>query len=698
MRLLLLAAAGAGAATLFEAVFDSGAGGGTLRALPFFSGFSALSAFASRSGFGSSGSLPLRRSASPDGARSAISLPILALGDAQYPANCKNCRSVSRARGQEHAPASDDRGPRPRTIDRRAAPVHSHARGPRHPRVPGLRDHRALRARRMRRMQDAVRPDAARSPRAASAPSSSHASTPASSSAARAECNRRSQPSSSEDKSSACAAGSCRRSTSRNGRTRSGTRTTSRDLSGPSPEGQNPLPGRPIAGKSAHGRIGTEFTSSTKTQNGMVMDARGTRHHTLKTTVSPGHPLCATCRVPLEVMLEENGITRTRCPRCNDGATYGLPENAAATCAALRGVIAGEQRTDRPVARTTRGQSGALGVACPQCGAALAAGEGEMVKCTYCGITARVPGKLARRQIAGRAAQGGPVLGAARRPLARGARSSSAARARTTTTTTMTTTSRTRANAASPRTACRRGRIRTCSRRATARRRDRVRSRGIVIGISVAVVLLLGGARRGSRALPPGRRRAARDEAGSAEEGQTMTTALRLAAIHVYPLRALAASRSSARRRSPAVSATTGASCSSTRGQLRHAALASEARARHDRAPRDERRSRSARRAATPVEIPLSPGHDGRRAPGGAHLGRRRRGRRHPRPGRRAALGLPRGALLARLHAGRRRAPRRGALRRARRSRRASPTPTPISSPRRRRSPSSTHVSPSPCP
>ena len=181
------------------------------------------------------------------------------------------------------------------------------------------------------------------------------------------------------------------------------------DLSGPNPEGQNPIPGRPLAGKSVHGRIGTEFTSSTKTQNGMIMDARGTRHHTLKTTVSPGHPLCPTCHVPLEVMLEAGGVTRTRCPQCNDGATYGLPATAGSTFSALRGVIASEQRTDRPVARTTRGQSGALGVACPQCGAALAAGEGEMVRCTYCGTTARVPGRLARRQIAGEPAKVDPV-------------------------------------------------------------------------------------------------------------------------------------------------------------------------------------------------------------------------------------------------------------------------------------------------
>ena len=170
------------------------------------------------------------------------------------------------------------------------------------------------------------------------------------------------------------------------------------DLAGPSPEGQNPVPGRSIAGKSRHAKIGTEFTSSTKTQNTMIMDGRGTRTHSLRTTVSPGHPLCTACRVPLEVVLEPNGISRTRCPRCNDGATYALPSNANAIYGALRGMIACDQRTDRPVARTARGQGGVEAVVCPQCGAALAAGEGEMVKCTFCSITARVPSKLARRQ------------------------------------------------------------------------------------------------------------------------------------------------------------------------------------------------------------------------------------------------------------------------------------------------------------
>ncbi len=170
------------------------------------------------------------------------------------------------------------------------------------------------------------------------------------------------------------------------------------DLSGPNPDGQNPVPGRSIAGKSQHGRIGTEFTSSTKTQNSMIMDGRGTRTHSLRTTVSPGHPLCTSCRVPLEVLIEPTGTTRTRCPRCNDAATYALPANVSTVYGALRGIIAGEQRSDRPVARTVRDQGGVEAVVCPGCGAALVAGEGEMVKCTFCSVTSRVPGKLARRQ------------------------------------------------------------------------------------------------------------------------------------------------------------------------------------------------------------------------------------------------------------------------------------------------------------
>jgi hypothetical protein len=172
------------------------------------------------------------------------------------------------------------------------------------------------------------------------------------------------------------------------------------DVSGPAQD--------PVAARSRHAQIGIQYTSSTKTQNSFIMDARGSRKHTLATTVSPGHPLC-TCKTPLEVVVDPGAsVARTRCPRCNDEATYALPNAATSIYAPLRAVLANEQRTDKPVAKTVPSPGGIESAACPQCGGSLQAGAGaEIVKCVYCNVTARVPGRLARRQ-ALQAAKGDP--------------------------------------------------------------------------------------------------------------------------------------------------------------------------------------------------------------------------------------------------------------------------------------------------
>lgn len=156
--------------------------------------------------------------------------------------------------------------------------------------------------------------------------------------------------------------------------------------------------GDPLAARSRHAKIGSEFTSSTKTQNAMIMDGGGTRTHSLRTTVSPGHPVCKTCHVPLDVWLE-GATAKTRCPRCNDTAAYGLPAGVERAYAAVRGVLANEQRTDRPIAKLGRTQAGAESIMCPQCGSPMQAGSGsELEKCSYCGLAVRIPGTLARQQ------------------------------------------------------------------------------------------------------------------------------------------------------------------------------------------------------------------------------------------------------------------------------------------------------------
>ena len=162
------------------------------------------------------------------------------------------------------------------------------------------------------------------------------------------------------------------------------------DLSGPNLD--------QVSARSRHAKIGTEFTSSTKTQNTMIMDGQGTRTHSLRTSVSPGHPICKTCRQPLEVWVE-GPHTNTRCSRCNDTAQYALPANAKSVYAPILGVIANEQRTDRPLAKLGRTAAGVESIVCPQCGAGLSAGGGsELAKCPYCNLAVRIPGTLARQQ------------------------------------------------------------------------------------------------------------------------------------------------------------------------------------------------------------------------------------------------------------------------------------------------------------
>jgi predicted RNA-binding Zn-ribbon protein involved in translation (DUF1610 family) len=130
----------------------------------------------------------------------------------------------------------------------------------------------------------------------------------------------------------------------------------------------------------------------------MIMDAKGTRTHSLKTSVSPGHPVCKTCHVPLEVW-REGPATKTRCPRCGDAAAYALPENAQGAYGPFCGVIANEQRVDRPIAKLGRTTAGVESIVCPQCGAGMNAGSGsELEKCPYCGLAVRIPGTLARQQ------------------------------------------------------------------------------------------------------------------------------------------------------------------------------------------------------------------------------------------------------------------------------------------------------------
>ena len=164
------------------------------------------------------------------------------------------------------------------------------------------------------------------------------------------------------------------------------------DLSGPDPEGRFRGVGPSIAAKNPRKSLGLEHTRTEHTQSTTIFEGGTMKRLTLRVSVSPGHPVCAACHVPLGVAIDGRGNAETRCPRCGDRAAYALPAGAAEKAPMLRAAIGPDQRTDRPAAKIARGDAaGVAAIQCPSCGAALAVTPGaELATCQFCRTTSRV--------------------------------------------------------------------------------------------------------------------------------------------------------------------------------------------------------------------------------------------------------------------------------------------------------------------
>ncbi len=199
------------------------------------------------------------------------------------------------------------------------------------------------------------------------------------------------------------------------------------DLCGPDPEGRFPGVGPSVAAKNRSKSLGLEHTQTESTQSTTIFEGGSMRRLTLRVSVSPGHPLCASCHAPLGVLLNGRGNAETLCPRCGDRAAYALPPGAAEKAPALRAVIGAEHRVahpggrpgaspdDRPAAKIERGDAaGVAAIRCPSCGAALEVAPGaDLATCQYCShVVAR--GEARVGEGFGRGAALRAVLGAAR--------------------------------------------------------------------------------------------------------------------------------------------------------------------------------------------------------------------------------------------------------------------------------------------
>jgi hypothetical protein len=130
---------------------------------------------------------------------------------------------------------------------------------------------------------------------------------------------------------------------------------------------------------------------------GMSMGSAGTRTRGLAVTISPGHPLCAQCKAPLDTSYPADGVVVAACPRCHTSETYRAPPAAKAMCNELCGVLAPEHVEGRETARiAAQPGSAALAVTCPKCGSGLQLAPGARItNCPYCKVTSVVPDHIA---------------------------------------------------------------------------------------------------------------------------------------------------------------------------------------------------------------------------------------------------------------------------------------------------------------
>ncbi len=139
-------------------------------------------------------------------------------------------------------------------------------------------------------------------------------------------------------------------------------------------------------------------------RGGMSIGGGGMRTRGMVLAMSPGHPLCAQCKTPLQTQTPSpDGVVTTSCPRCNAHETYRVPPAAMSVCKDLCGVIAPEHVEGREAARIApQPGSAALAVVCPKCGSGLQLAPGARItNCPYCKTTSVVPEQIA--------AAGGPA-------------------------------------------------------------------------------------------------------------------------------------------------------------------------------------------------------------------------------------------------------------------------------------------------
>jgi DNA-directed RNA polymerase subunit RPC12/RpoP len=154
------------------------------------------------------------------------------------------------------------------------------------------------------------------------------------------------------------------------------------DLAGPNAEGRTPNARLYIGAVNPFKSLAVDHTFDTYTD---LIDGRP-----LKVEVGPGHPICVTCKAPLEAGAV-GGVVSTRCPSCSATGRYLLPEGFEQLCPGLVGVVAPDH-SDQLRAKQAVGAGGVVALACPGCGAPIGNVEGRrVVPCNFCHASVLIP-------------------------------------------------------------------------------------------------------------------------------------------------------------------------------------------------------------------------------------------------------------------------------------------------------------------
>ncbi len=140
-------------------------------------------------------------------------------------------------------------------------------------------------------------------------------------------------------------------------------------------------------------RIGHERPRLKAEQEGMVMASGGMKTGTYMVEMFPGHPLCDTCKVPLDVLFPARGMAQARCPKCNASEMHRSPDSVLSKCPDLLAAISPDLVQGRAPARLEqKAGTAALAILCSGCGSALTLQPSERIcKCQYCGTSSLIP-------------------------------------------------------------------------------------------------------------------------------------------------------------------------------------------------------------------------------------------------------------------------------------------------------------------